>query len=253
MGPAAQPTARLAAEAHPTQTNAMCVYVQIYVWSLKTGRLLDVLAGHEGPVSALAFSPITSLLASGSWDRTVRTWDVYGGGGGGGSAGDVLDHRHDVLALAMRPDGRQLAAATLDGSIYLWDPVEGVLEGTIEGRRDIRGGRLQGDRRTADNSSAGASFNSLAYSADGALLLAGGNSKCVAVRVCVAGGRQVAVSTGALSGVECWVSGVGVRAGLRAEGPRGCAIVVLLSPPSTLRPPPRPTSPAQVCVCVRCE
>nr|ADF43197.1 UTP1m [Chlamydomonas reinhardtii] len=154
---------------------------QIYVWSLKTGRLLDVLAGHEGPVSALAFSPITSLLASGSWDRTVRTWDVYGGGGGGGSAGDVLDHRHDVLALAMRPDGRQLAAATLDGSIYLWDPVEGVLEGTIEGRRDIRGGRLQGDRRTADNSSAGASFNSLAYSADGALLLAGGNSKFVCV------------------------------------------------------------------------
>jgi hypothetical protein len=50
-------------------------------------------------------------------------------------------------------------------------------QGTIEGRRDIRGGRLQSDRRTAANSSSGAAFTSLAYSADGALLLAGGNSK----------------------------------------------------------------------------
>lgn len=30
---------------------------EIYIWSLQTGRLLDVLSGHEGPVSGLAFSP----------------------------------------------------------------------------------------------------------------------------------------------------------------------------------------------------
>ncbi|GIM02141.1 hypothetical protein Vretimale_6840 [Volvox reticuliferus] len=152
---------------------------QIFVWSLKTGRLLDVLTGHEGPISGLAFSPITSLLASSSWDRTVRTWDVYDSGGSGAS--EVLDHRHEVLAVAMRPDGRQLAAAAADGSIYMWDPVEGQLQGTIEGRRDIRGGRLQSDRRAGANSSAGAAFTSLVYSADGALLLAGGNSKYVCV------------------------------------------------------------------------
>lgn len=42
---------------------------QIFVWSLKTGRLLDVLAAHEGPVIALGFCPGASLLASASWDR----------------------------------------------------------------------------------------------------------------------------------------------------------------------------------------
>ncbi|GLC52693.1 hypothetical protein PLESTB_000658000 [Pleodorina starrii] len=152
---------------------------QVCVWSLKTGRLLDVLSGHEGPVTGLAFSPVTSLLASASWDRTVRTWDVYDSGGG--ASADVLEHRHDVLAVAMRPDGRQLAAAAADGSIYLWDPIEGELQGTIEGRRDIRGGRLAGDRRAASNSSSDAAFTSLAFSADGALLLAGGNSKFVCV------------------------------------------------------------------------
>ena len=30
---------------------------QVFLWSLKTGKLLNVLAGHEGPVVDLAFSP----------------------------------------------------------------------------------------------------------------------------------------------------------------------------------------------------
>ena len=54
---------------------------QIFVWSVKTGRLLDILAAHEGPVVALAFSPTQALLASVSWDRTLRTWDVFSGKG----------------------------------------------------------------------------------------------------------------------------------------------------------------------------
>lgn len=54
---------------------------QIFVWSVKTGRLLDILAAHEGPVVALAFSPTQAVLASVSWDRTLRTWDVFSGKG----------------------------------------------------------------------------------------------------------------------------------------------------------------------------
>ena len=34
-------------------------FMQIYVWSMKTGRLLDVLSGHQGPVHGLMFSPIS--------------------------------------------------------------------------------------------------------------------------------------------------------------------------------------------------
>ena len=36
--------------------------------------------------------------------------------------------QHDVLALAWRPDGKQLASSTLDGQIYFWDPHEAVLQ-----------------------------------------------------------------------------------------------------------------------------
>ena len=104
---------------------------QIHIWSLKTGRLLDILAGHQGPVTSLCFSPESSLLASGSWDKTVRLWDVYDGRG----QTDVLPHAHDVLAVAFRPDGKQVAVATLDGQVFLWKPDDARLEGTIEAGR----------------------------------------------------------------------------------------------------------------------
>ncbi|CAN6330456.1 unnamed protein product [Urochloa humidicola] len=37
---------------------------EIFVWSMKTGRLLDVLSGHEGPVDGLIFSPMNERISS---------------------------------------------------------------------------------------------------------------------------------------------------------------------------------------------
>ncbi|EEF44743.1 periodic tryptophan protein 2 [Ricinus communis] len=148
---------------------------EIFVWSMKTGRLLDVLSGHEGPVHGLTFSPTNALLASSSWDKTVRLWDVFEGKG----AVEPFIHTHDVLTVVYRPDGKQLACSTLDGQIHFWDPVDGLLMYTIEGRRDIAGGRLMTDRRSAANSTTGKYFTTLCYSADGSCILAGGSSKYI--------------------------------------------------------------------------
>ncbi|XP_072952424.1 periodic tryptophan protein 2 [Typha angustifolia] len=148
---------------------------EIFVWSMKTGRLLDVLSGHEGPVHSLMFSPTNAILASSSWDKTVRLWDVFEGKG----AVETFPHTHDVLTVVYRPDGKQLACSTLDGLIHFWDPLDGLLMYTIEGRRDIAGGRLMTDRRTAANSTSGKYFTTLCYSADGSYILAAGNSKYI--------------------------------------------------------------------------
>ena len=41
---------------------------------------------------------------------------------------EVLQHNHDVLAVAVRHDSKQLASSTLDGQIYFWAPLEGELQ-----------------------------------------------------------------------------------------------------------------------------
>lgn len=102
-------------------------------------------------------------------------WDVFEGKG----AVETFPHTHDVLTLVYRPDGRQLACSTLDGQIHFWDPIDGLLMYTIEGRRDISSGRLQTDRRSAANSTSGKYFTTLCYSADGSYILAAGRSKFI--------------------------------------------------------------------------
>ncbi|GAA6002410.1 hypothetical protein JCM10207_001106 [Rhodosporidiobolus poonsookiae] len=148
---------------------------EIYMWSTQTGKLVDVLAGHEGPVSALAFSPLGDRLVSASWDKSIRVWDVYGRS----AAVEPFQLKADALALAFRPDGKEVAVSTLDGQISFWDVQNGVQRTLIEGRKDISGGRKVDDRVTAANNSSGKSFNSLSYTADGACVLAGGSSKYV--------------------------------------------------------------------------
>lgn len=47
----------------------------VFVWSVRTAKLLEELQGHEAPVVALAFHPHPDrqgILASGSWDKSVK-------------------------------------------------------------------------------------------------------------------------------------------------------------------------------------
>lgn len=153
---------------------------EIYLWSVQTGKLLDILTGHEGPVCALDFSPAgVNQLASGSWDRSIRIWNVFGRS----RAVEPVEVNSDVLAVAFRPDGKEICASTLDGQVTIFSVAQEGLKqvNTIEGRKDVAGGRKMGDRTTAANSTSGKSYNSIAYSADGRCVLAGGNSKYVAL------------------------------------------------------------------------
>ncbi|MBW0497217.1 hypothetical protein O181_036932 [Austropuccinia psidii MF-1] len=153
---------------------------ELYVWSVQTGKLVDILPGHEGPISDLAFSPLGDKVVSISWDKTLRIWEMYGRKNGV----EPLQLGSDGLAVAYRPDGLEVAASTLDGQIAFFDVLEATQKSLIEGRKDISGGRKFDDRITAANSASGKSFNSLCYTADGQQLLAGGNSKYVCIYDC---------------------------------------------------------------------
>uniref|UniRef100_UPI00398EB067 PWP2 small subunit processome component n=1 Tax=Pristiophorus japonicus TaxID=55135 RepID=UPI00398EB067 len=150
---------------------------EVFVWSMQTGRLLDVLAGHEGPVSSLSFSPSQSLLASASWDKTVKLWDMFDSW----KTKETFVLNSDALAVTFRPDGKELAVVTLDGQISFWDHQNAVQTGSIEGRHDLQMGRKELDKITAKQATKGRSFSTLCYSADGESVLAGGHSKFVCI------------------------------------------------------------------------
>ena len=150
---------------------------EIYMWSVQTGKLLDILPGHTAPVSGLAFSPTGEQLVSSSWDRSVRVWSVFGRS----RATDPVTVSSEATAIAFRPDGKEVCASTLDGQLTFISIPEGEITSVIEGRRDISGGRHIDDRTTAANNAASKYFTSVTYTADGTCVLAGGQSKYVVI------------------------------------------------------------------------
>lgn len=150
---------------------------QVYVWNLQTGKLLDVLTGHEGPIVDLSFQASGGLLASASWDGTIKLWDVFKTN----TPSESLQHSTDVVCLAWRFDGKEVCTGTIGGLLSFWDAEDGRLKFEIDGRRDIAGGRKMNDRMTSNNNSASRYFTSICYSADGTCVLAGGNSKYVCI------------------------------------------------------------------------
>mmetsp|Transcript_10852 Transcript_10852/g.20093 ORF Transcript_10852/g.20093 Transcript_10852/m.20093 type:complete len:945 (+) Transcript_10852:77-2911(+) len=149
----------------------------IFMWSLQTGKLLEVLAGHEGPLSGLAFAPMGSELVSTSWDQTMRVWKPYESN----SAKEVLSLGSDGLCVAFRPDGKEVCVGTLSGHLQLWDLESGQQTGVIEGLRDVRGGRRKRDLAMSKNSAHGKHFSSVSYTVDGSCVIAGGRSAYVCI------------------------------------------------------------------------
>ena len=91
--------------------------------------------GHTATVISLAFKPNSYLLASGSWDKTIRIWDVR----------DKSNLRHVrtlrghtdwLMSVAWSPDGRVLASASHDGTVRLWNPDNGINFAVLRGHTE---------------------------------------------------------------------------------------------------------------------
>jgi WD40 repeat protein len=82
--------------------------------------LAQTLKAHSGWVSSVAFSP-NGQLASGSWDRTVKFWDLSTGREVRAAAGKLKQ----VQALAFTRDGKLLAVEDAGDTITLIDTSTG--------------------------------------------------------------------------------------------------------------------------------
>ncbi|WP_119067547.1 CARDB domain-containing protein [Aggregatilinea lenta] len=107
------------------------------------------LIGHSGAVSALAFNPSGTLLASASWDGTARLWDVATGA----EIIDLVGHMDRVTDVVFSADGARVATASWDGTVRLWEASTGFELASF---------------------AHGAEVNSVALSQDGTRIAAGG-------------------------------------------------------------------------------
>ena len=149
----------------------------IFVWSLKTGDLIDVLNGHTGPVSCLAFSHINDILVSGSWDNTVKMWELYTKKG----ISETYEHNSKITAVALSPNDKEVAVSTLNGELYTWDIETGAIKNILDVSRDIWGGRLNDEKISAKNATRNKFLNTIHYNLPGNLLICGGNSQYVLI------------------------------------------------------------------------
>ncbi|MCX5286370.1 MULTISPECIES: AAA family ATPase [unclassified Streptomyces] len=89
--------------------------------SIVNAPLATPLLGHTGAVYLTSFSPNGKVLATASYDRTVRLWDVSDRSRPKPLGTPLTGHTSWVSTAVFSPDGRTLASAGDDGTIRLWD------------------------------------------------------------------------------------------------------------------------------------
>jgi len=75
------------------------------------------LSGHQHFVQDIVISSDGQFALSGSWDGTLRLWDLNHGT----TTRRFVGHKKDVLSVAFSADNRQIVSGSRDRSIKLWN------------------------------------------------------------------------------------------------------------------------------------
>jgi WD40 repeat protein len=138
---------------------------QLAVFDATSGKQTAFCKGHDKEILRCSFSPDSTLLATGSVDRTARVWDAATGTLWAICRG----HTSSIHSVAFSPDGARLLTSSADGTVLQWNPQTGQ---PVEAPYDRHGALLL----------------SAVYSPDGQWVASAGEDRTI--RVWRARGRQ---------------------------------------------------------------
>ncbi|MDB9492226.1 WD40 repeat domain-containing protein [Dolichospermum circinale CS-534/05] len=155
--------------------------------------LIRTLSGHSRSVNAIAVTPDGKTVISGSWDNTIKIWDV----GTGTQKFTLEGHSDPVNAIAVTPDGKTVISGSRDNTIKIWDVGTGTQKFTLEGHSDP--------------------VNAIAVTPDGKTVISGSWDNTIKIWDVVTG-KEIATFTGESPILCCAVApdGVTIVAGERS-------------------------------------
>ncbi|XP_010617062.1 F-box-like/WD repeat-containing protein TBL1X [Fukomys damarensis] len=112
------------------------------IWSMKQDSCVHDLQAHSKEIYTIKWSPTgpatsnpnaSIMLASASFDSTVRLWDVERGV----CIHTLTKHQEPVYSVAFSPDGKYLASGSFDKCVHIWDTQSGSLVHSYRGTGGI--------------------------------------------------------------------------------------------------------------------
>ncbi|GAM18626.1 hypothetical protein SAMD00019534_018010 [Acytostelium subglobosum LB1] len=112
------------------------------IWSLKSEDCVHDLKKHSKEIYTIKWSPtgpgsanpnMNLVLASASFDSTVKLWDVEVGS----CIHNFAKHSDPVYTVSFSPNGEYLASGSFDKFLYIWSVKDGSLVKTFKGSGGI--------------------------------------------------------------------------------------------------------------------
>ncbi|KAH8273567.1 hypothetical protein KR018_001390 [Drosophila ironensis] len=112
------------------------------IWSMSRDRCCHDLQAHSKEIYTIKWSPTgpgtnnpntNLILASASFDSTVRLWDVERGN----CIHTLTKHTEPVYSVAFSPDGKHLASGSFDKCVHIWSTQTGQLVHSYKGTGGI--------------------------------------------------------------------------------------------------------------------
>ena len=131
------------------------------------------LTGHSGSISSSPFSPNGSILATGSYDFTIKLWDASKLDDTPATApliANLTGHTSVVTVLAFSSDGSKIASGSIDNDIRIWDAT--VNKDSTDSMVTLT---------AADDDGHTESVRTVAFNSDGSKLVSGGDDDAIKI------------------------------------------------------------------------